>query len=50
MLNLVFSIDANPIIPDLLAASGLDREVKVYDKRNSKIVRKFKDVHGSDNT
>ena len=38
-------IDVNPINSDLLASGGDDGQIRIYDKRNSQIVRTFGDVH-----
>ena len=39
------SIDVCPSNGNLLASSGEDNNIKIFDKRNSKIIRTFDDIH-----
>lgn len=40
-------IDVLPINGNLLASAGWDKKVKMFDKRESNIVRTFDDIHKS---
>ena len=40
-------IDVYPTDANLLAASGNDDNIKIYDRRVSKIVKTFKSIHSS---
>lgn len=40
-----FWIDVNPINGNLIATCGTDKNIKIYDRRESKIVKTFQESH-----
>ena len=42
---LITSIDVSPVDGNLVASGGFDHIIKVYDRRDSKIVRNFDTVN-----
>ena len=43
--SITFWIDVCPIDGNLLASGGEDHDIKIYDRRESKIVKVFSDLH-----
>ena len=37
--------DVCPTDSDLLASGGRDKNIKIYDRRESKIIKTFNDIH-----
>mgnify|MGYP000885030011 CR=1 FL=1 len=47
LANFLYWIDVCPINGNLLATGDADNQVKIFDKRVSKTVKNFKDLHPS---
>ena len=49
LLNIVYTygIDVCPINGNLVAAGGDDKSLKIFDKREAKIVKTYDDLHSS---
>lgn len=44
-LDVTFSIDVCPANNNLVASAGADKDIKLYDRREARIVRKIKTSH-----